>query len=281
MDFANTVINAAAGQTAIWHKLRGINSTIASGSASGLAALGYASDLIRYGEQAAVLAGGVDEFSFESFYGFECAGMLQACDVPGPFPVPFHAARTGFAVGEAAGLLMLEEWKSAEARGARILGEVRGHCSTYSPDKSQEQTVRSIVRAMAEALKDARMSPAEIGCISASANGSVRADLDEAIAINSLLNGNGPVVPITAIKSMLGETLGASGSLQAIDLVETLRSRIVPGIRGLEEEKDRSLPDLNFCREQSRIHGNSGLINSIGLDGVACSLLISAPSAQA
>ena len=278
MDFANTVINAAAGQTAIWHNLRGINSTIASGSASGLAALGYASDLIRYGVQTAILVGGVDEFCFESFYGFERAGMLQACDVPEPFPVPFQAGRTGFAVGEAAGLLMLEEWTSAKARGARILGEMRGHGSTYSRGESQEHAVRSIARAMTEALKDAGMSPREVNCISASANGSVRADLDEALAIKSLLNGGGPEVPVTAIKSMIGETLGASGALQAIDLVETLRNRALPGIRGFEQ-KDPSLPELNFCREESPIHGNSGLINSIGLDGVACSLLISAAPA--
>lgn len=279
MDFANTVINAAAGQTAIWHNLRGINSTIASGSASGLTALGYASDLIRYGEQTAVLAGGADEFCFESFYGFERAGMLHGCDA---LPVPFHTGRSGFAVGEAAGLLMLEEWNAAEARGAHILGEVRGHGSTYAADESQKQMVSSIGRAMKEALKDAGMSPEEIACISASANGSVRADLDEAIAIGSVLNGTGPVVPVTAIKSMVGETLGASGSLQAIDLVETLRSHTLPGIRGLEDEKkDPRLPDLNFRREPGPFHGGCGLINSIGLDGVACSMLISAPQAQA
>src|SRR5215831_12311476 len=78
MDFANTVINAAAGQTAIWHNLRGINSTIASGSCSGLSALAYATDLIGNGQQAAVLAGGADEFCFESFCGFERAGLLCA-----------------------------------------------------------------------------------------------------------------------------------------------------------------------------------------------------------
>ena len=124
------------------------------------------------------------------------------------------------------------------------------------------------------------MSPRDVSCISASANGSVRADSDEALAIKSLLNGGGPEVPVTAIKSMIGETLGASGALQAIDLVETLRNGTLPGIRGLEQ-KDPALPELNFCRKQSPIHGNSGLINSISLDGVACSLLISAPPALA
>src|SRR5216684_7015803 len=70
MDFANTVINAAAGQAAIWHQLRGINCTVSAGAASGLQALAHATDLIRAGRARALLAGGVDELCFESFYGF-------------------------------------------------------------------------------------------------------------------------------------------------------------------------------------------------------------------
>jgi 3-oxoacyl-[acyl-carrier-protein] synthase II len=273
MDFANTVINAAAGQTAIWHNLRGINSTIASGSASGLAALGYAADLIRSGDQTAVLAGGADEFCFESFCGFERGGMLQTSEA---FPVPFHEGRTGFAVGEAAGLLMLEEWESAVARGARILAEVRGHGSAFdaSAGEDRAQATRSMARAMTLALSDAGLSWHDVHCISASANGSVHADRDEAVAIGSLLNSRGPDVAVTAIKSMTGEILGAAGALQAIDMVESLRSGTLPAIRGLEQN-DPCLPELNFCRQPRRIDGSCGLINSVGLDGNAGSLLIS------
>lgn len=274
MDFANTVINAAAGQTAIWHNLRGINSTISSGSASGLAALGYASDLIRFGSQTAVLAGGAEEFCFESFCGFERAGMLHSNGGPAAYPVPFREGRDGFAVGEAASLLMLEEWESAEARGARILGEIRGHASAYAPVEDREKTVRSIARTMKEAIRDSGGSARQISCISASANGSVQADHDEAVAIQSLFNGDGHNIPVTAIKSMLGETLGAAGALQAVDLVETMRHGSLPGIRGLES-KDPRLPDLDFCRESRGISGTLGLINSIGLDGNCCSLLVS------
>ncbi|HEY6972424.1 MAG TPA: beta-ketoacyl-[acyl-carrier-protein] synthase family protein [Candidatus Angelobacter sp.] len=278
MDFANTVINAAAGQTAIWHNLRGINSTIASGSTSGLAALGYACDLICFGGQTAVLAGGVDEFCFESFCGFERAGMLSSDDTQA-FPVPFHASRTGFVVGEAAGLLMLEEWEAATHRGARILAEVRGHGTAYDPSGDERRAGAAVIaRAMRAALKDSELSTDEVDCISAAANGSIAADKDEAIAIESLFNGRGPKIPITAIKSMLGETLGASGSLQVIDLIETMRTGVLPGIRGLELE-DSQLPKLNFCREQQEINARAGLINSIGFDGNVCSLLISAPSA--
>ncbi|MGC2695759.1 MAG: beta-ketoacyl-[acyl-carrier-protein] synthase family protein [Candidatus Angelobacter sp.] len=280
MDFANTVINAAAGQTAIWHNLRGINSTIASGSPSGLAALGYACDLIRFGGQTAMLAGGADEFCLESFCGFDRAGMLHTSHDSVSFPVPFHPTRTGFAVGEAAGLLMLEEWEFAETRGARILGEVLGHGGAYNHSGDDRGLARrTIARAMQQALSDARMSPLEVACLSASANGSVCADRDEALAILSAFNGASSTLPVTAIKSMVGETLGASGSLQAIDLVETMRSHVLPGIRGLQQ-KDDLLPNLDLCGEPREVNGTIGLINSIGFDGTCCSLLISGRQAQ-
>src|SRR5712692_9146723 len=94
MDFANTVINAAAGQAAIWHNLRGINSTISAGAASGLQAIGYGAELIRCGRLKALLAGGAEEFCFESFLGFCRAGMLcGSSGGAGERPIPFDARR--------------------------------------------------------------------------------------------------------------------------------------------------------------------------------------------
>src|SRR5262249_2961328 len=88
MDFSNTVINAAAGQTAILHGLRGINSTISTGTTSSLQAIAYATDMIRTGGAEVILAGGADELCFESFFGFDRAGLLCRSD-NGNFPIPF------------------------------------------------------------------------------------------------------------------------------------------------------------------------------------------------
>jgi 3-oxoacyl-[acyl-carrier-protein] synthase II len=279
MDFANTVINAATGQSAIWHNLRGINSTIAGGSASGLMALGYAADLIRFSGQTAVLAGGCEEFCFEAFCGFDRAGMLCRPTGQNMLPVPFAAGRTGFAVAEAAGLLMLEEWESALARGATVLGEIRGHGIAHDPDGGlPEHGAAAIVRAMRVAMADAGLSPEGVDCISASANGSVAADRNEALAIHSVFNGRGSEIPVTAIKSMTGETLGATGALQLIDLVETVRTSVLPPIRGLEQS-DPALPALNFCRKRQDIRVRSGLVSSVGIDGNVCALLLAEPPA--
>ena len=275
MDFANTVINAAAGQTAIWHKLRGINSTIACGAISGLMALGYAADLIRYGHQTAVLAGGADELCFESFSGFERAGLLYEITDGMGLPVPFGARRTGFAVSEAAALLMLEEWEAAVTRGASIVGEIRGYGSTYNPGRHNGSGgTDAIVRAIGAASEDAGVPLLEIDCISASANGSVKTDKDEALAIKTLWNGYHSLIPVTAIKSMIGETLGASGAIQAVDLLETMRTGVLPGIPDLESFEPE-LPSLNISCQQRQIDVRCGLVNSIGFDGNACALVIS------
>src|SRR5438128_2431836 len=109
MDFSNTVINAAAGQTAIVHNLRGVNTTMSTGITSGLEAIAYAADHIRSGRARAVLAGGADELCFESFYGFDRAGLLCRSETrAGDFPIPFDARRNGWALGGVAALLMLE-----------------------------------------------------------------------------------------------------------------------------------------------------------------------------
>jgi 3-oxoacyl-[acyl-carrier-protein] synthase II len=276
MDFANTVINAAAGQTAIWHKLRGVNSTIACGSTSGLAALGYATDLIRYGHQTAVLAGGADEFCFESFHGFQQAGLLyRASDGAGCLP-PFHARRSGFALSEAAALIMLEEWDAAVGRGASILGEIRGYGSAYDPRRNNGSGTHAIVRAIQAATEDAGMALSEIDCISASANGSIHHDKEEALAIRALWNGGSSSIPVTAIKSMVGENLGASGPLQVIDVIESMQSGMLPGIPDLDQYEP-DLPPLKVSRESHAVRLGCGLVNSVGFDGQACALLISQP----
>ena len=121
LDFSNTVINAAAGQTAIVHNLRGVNTTISTGVTSGLEALCYATDLIRSGRARALLAGGADELCFESFYGFDRAGLLcRSATRAGDFPIPFDSRRNGSALGEGAALLMLEDAVTTARAGMKI-----------------------------------------------------------------------------------------------------------------------------------------------------------------
>ena len=180
----------------------------------------------RSGQATAILAGGAEELCFESFYGFERTGLLCATgDGLGECPIPFDARRNGFALGEGAALLMLEDAESAAARGASVLGEIKGHGSAYdlSHGTVSAQAVAAIAQSMRLALHDAQLDVDAIGCLSASANGSVLGDRHEAQAVAAIFGGRASALPVTAIKSMLGETLGASGAMQTVALLEARR----------------------------------------------------------
>jgi 3-oxoacyl-[acyl-carrier-protein] synthase II len=276
MDFSNTVINAAAGQTAILHNLRGVNTTVSTGVTSGLQAIAYATDMIRGGRASALLAGGADELCFESFYGFERAGLLCRSDAhEGHYPISFDARRNGFAPGEGAALLMLEDAASARERGASVLAEVRGMGCGYdcSRGKDESKSVEAVAHSMRFALYDAGLLHYEVDCLSASANGSPRGDRHEAQAVAQVFNSHAQRMPATAIKAMLGETLGASGAMQALDMLETMRDQVLPGISRLEEfEEDFPLALAGSGRQ--RVDVVNALINSFGLDGHSCSLIL-------
>jgi 3-oxoacyl-[acyl-carrier-protein] synthase II len=250
LDFANTVINAAAGQAAIWHDLRGMNSTISGGAASGILALAYAADLLRGGAAAgALLAGGADELCFEALLGFHRTGRLS----PGT-PRPFAADRDGFALAEGAALLMLEEAGAAAARGARIYGEVLGHGSAFDSTRGGDPAAaaHTAERAIRAALADAGVEPAAIGRVSAAANGSPDGDEAEAAALRAVF-GDRPL-PVAAPKEFLGETLGAAGALQVIALLGEPE--------GPEESGERGW----------------SLVNAASLDGQFAALVLAAPN---
>ena len=125
------------------------------------------------------------------------------------------------------------------------------------------------------AITDARVSPSEMHCISASANGSVCGDRNEAFAIEAIFKGQASHIPVMAIKSQLGEVLGASGALQAVALLQTIGNGVLPGITGLQQAPD--LPALNVSAQPRSVKVDVGLINSAGFDGNACSMLIARP----
>jgi 3-oxoacyl-[acyl-carrier-protein] synthase II len=170
---------------------------------------------------------------------------------------------------------MLEDAALATARGAHVIAEITGHGSAYDLARgtASQQAVDAIARAMRLALQDAQMDAREIACLSASANGSVLTDRHEAQAIATVFQEGAHDLPVTAVKSMLGETLGASGALQTVALLAAMRDDVLPGIRHLEQvEEDFPLHRTGPCNQ--RVHLRNGLINSIGLDGNCCALVI-------
>jgi 3-oxoacyl-[acyl-carrier-protein] synthase II len=283
LDFANSVINAAAGQTAIWYGLRGLNSTISAGSASGLAALGYATDQIRGGRAAALLAGGAEELCFESFFGHYQAGRLcgspagrpVASEAGGEFPIPFDVRRNGFALAEGAALVTLEDAAAASERGAPVLAEVLGHGSGFDPLGTEASAVRAVARAVRIALEDAGLESGDVDAWSAGANGSVDGDRWEALGVAAALGARAADLPVTAVKSMLGEALGASGGLQIVALLGTLGDGVLPGILGLEHtEAGFLLPAAGPAARRVRVR--RALATSLSADGHAWAVVLGA-----
>ncbi|MES1240649.1 MAG: beta-ketoacyl-[acyl-carrier-protein] synthase family protein [Acidobacteriota bacterium] len=270
LDFANSVINAAAGQAAIWHGLPGVNSTISAGEASGLLALATATDLIRTGRSGALLAGGVEELCFESFVSFLRAGRLATQDRP----IPFDARRDGMALGEGAAILALEEAGEAARRGVPVLAEILGHGTAFDPTGGA-QAAETLARAVRLALEDAGLGPGDVDAVSAGANGGVEEDREEAAGIAAALGERTGTVPVTAVKSMLGEALGASGALQAVAALGTLADGVLPGIPGLQEMEEGFL--LRGVSVESRpVRARRILITISGHGGHGCALILGA-----
>lgn len=275
MDFSNTVLNAAAGQVAIWEKLRGINTTISSGGTSGVHAIGYALQMIRSGRADALIAGGAEEICYESFHGARQAGRLAPPNGSGAQPRPFDAARSGTAMGEGSAFLALEAEEVAKERGARIIARVTGFGVAYDPtsrssDALQPHRESTLAAAIGLALKGAGITAGDIGFVVSSASGSRDLDAREGVGIVKAL---GAGVPVTAIKSMTGDALGASGGMQAVTALESLRTGRLPGVSGLTQVDPAIGVDATAATRDVR--ARHALVTAIAPEGNCCAVVLS------
>ena len=213
MHFPNTVISSPTGQAAIKNNLRGINSTICAGLASGLHALGYASRMLTLKRAHALLAGGVEEICGESAQGFERLAMIS----PSGNPRPFAADRDGSVQGEGSALFMLETVERAAARGAKPLARLTAFASAHARagEPATAHHARAAATAMQSALENAGVALSGIDLIVAGASGSRPGDEAEQQAIETVFKCPLAELPILAPKKLLGETLGAGGAFAA------------------------------------------------------------------
>jgi 3-oxoacyl-[acyl-carrier-protein] synthase II len=270
MEFPNTVINSPAGQAAIKHKLRGVNSTISAGLASGLYAIHYATEFLRFGRATALLAGGVEELAEESYLSFQRAGWMS---VAGALR-PFAPDRDGTVVGEGSALWMLETEEHARNRGAVPHLEVCGFGSAHDAQSLESYNPRAegSESAIQIALESAGIEPKDVGGIIASANGSRGADAMEARALGAVFGGRLPAIPICAPKAAFGEALGASGALLAVTAGIAAQRGEVPPTAGYR------MSDGNLCLSAGvqPLAGSHVLVNCFGCDGNNTALVLRA-----
>jgi 3-oxoacyl-[acyl-carrier-protein] synthase II len=189
---------------------------------SGSLAIGTAAELIRWGEQDVMIAGGAEEFSptqvaiFDTLY----ATSLRN-DAPRTTPAPYDANRDGLVVGDGAATFILEEYEHARARGATILAELAGFSQTTDGTHVTNPNAETMAHALTGALADAGLDAAAIGYVNGHGTATRAGDVAETAATRAVF---GRAVPISSLKSYIGHTLGACGAIEAVMTVEMMRS---------------------------------------------------------
>jgi 3-oxoacyl-[acyl-carrier-protein] synthase II len=228
--FPNTVINSPASRISIRFKIKGFNATISTGFCAGIDAISYASDFIRLNRADMVLAGGVEELCEETFRGFYKLGCLSGRNGSDTICRPFDARRNGTVLSEGAALLVLESEEHALARGADILAKISGYGNSFDPEARMDfgHEGKGLNNAVGIALRDALLSPEDIDYVSSCANSTKGLDRMETMVIKEVFGEQAYKIPVSSIKSMVGETFSASGALSLASAVGAIKKGIIP-----------------------------------------------------
>jgi 3-oxoacyl-[acyl-carrier-protein] synthase II len=235
--FFQCMSHTAAVNTAQYLGLVGTVMAPAAACASALHAIGTAYDLIRLGRQDLVICGGAEELhptvtgSFDILF----ATSTRYNDRPEATPRPFDRDRDGLVCGEGAGLLVLEEYGRALARGATIYGEIGGFCTTANGLHVSQSNRESMVLCMQGALAEAGAGTGDVDYINAHATATLQGDQEEAEAIRVLF---GDRTPTSSLKGYIGHTLGASGSIELAASLMMMRTGTIYPTLNLEHVAD-------------------------------------------
>lgn len=264
------ISNMAAGHISIAFGLQGASSTVVTACASATNAIGEALRLIEHGDADVVLCGGTEApLTSLAFAGF-CSMKAMSTEKENPKEAcrPFDARRSGFVMGEGAGVLVLESVEHAKARNARIYAELAGYGSTSDAHHITTPVPggAGASRAMSKALDDAGIKPEEVDYINAHGTGTDANDATETAAIKKVFGPFAYEVPISSTKSMTGHLMGAAGAIEAIVCALTIQNGVIaPTINYGEPDPDC---DLDYVPNQARTKEvNVALSNTFGFGG--------------
>lgn len=269
------ISNMAAGNVSIAFGLKGKSLNVVTACATGTNSIGEAFRSIQYGDADVMLAGGTEgAVSPIGIAGFTSLTALSDSTDPARCSIPFDKDRSGFVMGEGAGVVVLEELEHARNRGARIYAEVLGYGCTSDAFHitSPAEDGSGAARAMENAMADGNVAPQDVTYINAHGTATHHNDLFETRAIKLAFGEHARKLRINSTKSMIGHLLGAAGAVEFIACVKELEEGFIHRTVGLRESEEEL--DLDYCRESRREEVPYALSNSLGFGGHNASILI-------
>jgi 3-oxoacyl-[acyl-carrier-protein] synthase II len=271
------LINLAGGYVSIEHGLKGPNHAVVTACSTGAHAIGDAGRLIALGDAEVMVAGGTESpVNRLSLAGFAASRALSTGfnDTPEKASRPYDRDRDGFVMGEGAGVVLLEEYEHAKARGAKIYGELIGygmsgdahHITAPAPDGD------GAFRCMQAAIKRAGITPVEIDYINAHGTSTPLGDEIELNAVQRLAGNAAGKIAMSSTKSMVGHLLGAAGAVEAIFSLLAMRDQVAPPTINLDNPSVQTPIDLVPHKAQKRPI-ETVLSNSFGFGGTNASLV--------
>lgn len=271
-----SIINMISGHLSIRYGLKGPNLAIVTACTTGLHCIGAAGRLIQHGDADVMVAGGAEStISPLGVGGFAAARALSARnDDPATASRPWDVDRDGFVLGEGAGVMVLEEYEHAKARGAKIYAELLGfgmsgdahHMTAPLEDGDGAR------RCMLAALKDAQIGPDQVDYVNAHGTSTPLGDVAETIAIKRALGEHAKKVVVNSTKSMTGHLLGGAGGLESVFTVLAVHHQISPPTTNIFNQDPAC--DLDYCANVARsMPINIAVKNSFGFGGTNGSLV--------
>jgi 3-oxoacyl-[acyl-carrier-protein] synthase-1 len=265
--------STASATLATWFKIKGVNYSISSACATSNHCIGNAYEMIQYGKQDLMFAGGCEELDWTLSVLFDAMGAMASKfnATPATASRAYDVNRDGFVIAGGAGVLVLEELDRAKARGARIYGEVVGYGATSDGYDMVAPSGEGAARCMRIAMQDVK---APIDYINPHATATPVGDLKEIEAIREVFGPGEKCPPIAATKSLTGHSLGATGVQEAIYSLLMMNNRFICESAHIEE-LDPAVADMNIVRERiddARI--DTVLSNSFGFGGTNATLVL-------
>jgi len=272
--FPSTVGNSAASRAAIKFKIKGFNTTLSTGMSAGLDAINYARDFIRLDRGKQILVGSVEDLSQQTFMGLYKLDYLSGLHNGSSCSRPFDKKRDGVVLSEGATMFVVQDADTVKDKRS-IYAEVLGIGTAFDPARFYRYNSKGtgMKEAMIMALVDAGLEPKDIDCIFANANSTRGADAIEAMVIHEVFGDYAEKIPITAIKSMVGESYSNSGAMAVAAAIGAMEAESIPPIINLDTDDEKN--KLNYVLKKSKKKKLSHvMVNAFGPSGKSTSVIL-------